>query len=391
MVIVAAILAFGLLFRSSSILENILVDDRPMITTSNSASTSSSGGVSFDVGEVCRSKTMNTPGDANADEDHHHQLLPYSELMELGEVRSVLRYWYEFNCQKGMGEVQKGSCSFASIGQHLLYHAIQLNQTLLTVQVGAMDGKSNDPMYEMFVADSAQQHVRAMESSPFSNLRNWLPVLIEPVPANYEALVKTYMEISKTKGLACAVPINAVVSYDHSHDEDDSSSNQQKTTRTTTTCPFCRVNTAKGAPKECTTIPDWAKFQIGTLDCAHSRKFFGKDFDLCILQDPLPCSSITNLLLQQSLSSDNIAILQIDIEGYEYRVFEGLFLGELPEYSLPPVIHFEHKVMKEQDEARLTMVKKLIQSKGYELHQQGEDYLAVRMGGGATSGDAGHL
>ena len=70
------------------------------------------------------------------------------------------------------------------------------NQTLLTVQVGAMDGHSNDPLYEMFVETRGKNYVQARykdilpgRDSSFPDLRNWLPVMIEPVPKNYENLV----------------------------------------------------------------------------------------------------------------------------------------------------------------------------------------------------------
>lgn len=137
--------------------------------------------------------------------------------MPLDEVQNIVKYWHSFNCP------QKDTCRFSLIGQHLLHAAMKLNQTLLSVQVGAMDGRSNDPMYEMFV-------------SSFSDLlRNWLPVMIEPVPKNYEDMKQTYLSIATDRGLGCAVPIHAAVSYDS----------------TKTSCPFCRVNTADDAPPRC--------------------------------------------------------------------------------------------------------------------------------------------
>ena len=128
------------------------------------------------------------------------------------------------------------------------------------------------------------------------------------------------------------------------------------------------------------------KLQIGTLDCDHSRRFHGENFDLCILQDPLPCNSLATLLAENFVPSEDIAMLQIDIEGYEYILLDGLF-KETPHKSLPPVIHFEHKVMKEQDErhplvnrtSRLDSTKELLRSRGYQFYDEGEDYLALRL------------
>ena len=305
------------------------------------------------------SKACPTSMKINASNDH----LPYSELLGFEAIRSVLKFWYEFNCP------QKTSCTFLSIGQHLLHHAIKQNQTLLTVQVGAMDGISNDPMYEMFVLNR-EGTTKVAGRKSFTDLRNWLPVIIEPVPQNYQAMIETYTGISKTNSLGCAVPVNAAVSYDASK----------------TSCPFCRVNTAEDAPALCKELPDWMKLQIGTLDCAHSERFHKKFFDLCVLQDPLPCSSITNLLSEKFIPSQDIAILQIDIEGYEYILFEGL-LKEIPEDRLPPIIHFEQKVMIDQDKkhplkegsnTQMEMATKLMEDKGYLFIDEGEDILAIR-------------
>ena len=128
------------------------------------------------------------------------------------------------------------------------------------------------------------------------------------------------------------------------------------------------------------------RLQIGTLDCEHSKRFFNKDFDLCVLRDPLPCGSIVKLLSEKHISERQIAMLQIDIEGYEYILFEG-FLKESGEHSLPPVIHFEHKVMKDQDKtnplvnktSRLDSVSELLHSRGYSFYDEGEDYLAIKV------------
>ena len=92
------------------------------------------------------------------------------------------------------------------------------------------------------------------------------------------------------------------------------------------------------------------------------------------------------LLSDKYVPSDNIAMLQIDIEGYEYLLFEGFF-GETPDHLLPPVIHFEQKVMKYQDGrfpmgnmSRLDSAISSMRSKGYVLYDEGEDYLAIHVG-----------
>ena len=59
--------------------------------------------------------------------------------------------------------------------------------------------------------------------------------MIEPVPKNYDDMEQTYLGVAKDKGLGCAVPINAAVSYDSEK----------------SSCAFCRVNTAEDSPQRC--------------------------------------------------------------------------------------------------------------------------------------------
>ena len=310
----------------------------------------------LNINDVC-------PNSLNINSQNNHY--PPSQLMSVEEIHNVIKYWYQYNCPR------KSSCTFASIGQHLLHLAIQRNETLLTLQVGAMDGKSNDPMYEMFVTEKNKfMH----DKEEFSTLVNWLPIMIEPVPINYDGMIETYTKISKDKGLGCAVPIRAAVSYDDRKTE----------------CPFCRVNTAEDAPQTCKDFPDWMRLQMGTLDCEQMRRFYGVNFDLCVLQDPLPCSSINNLLKQKNVSPEHISVLQIDIEGYEYILIKGL-IEDIQDESLPRIIHFEHKVMKNEDiqnplnvSSRLEVVSTMLTGRGYILHDQGEDYLAIKLSDRST-------
>ena len=57
---------------------------------------------------------------------------------------------------------------------------------------------------------------------------------------------------------------------------------------------------------------------------------------------------MVKLLSDKFIPAEHIAMLQIDIEGYEYILLDGVF-REIPDNYLPPVIHFEHKVMFDMD------------------------------------------
>jgi len=373
---VASMTASGIIIlhmRASCNLDNYLKNDRHdyfiapenMLVGAGAADTKESM-IVLDIDNVCpRSSAINTMNNNT----------PPLELIPRDELLSIVKYWRELNCP------QRDTCKFASIGQHLLHIAMERNQTLLTVQVGAMDGRSNDPMYNMFVETRGFNYVISRRprwgelppggsDSPFPDLRNWLPVMIEPVPQNYDDMKQTYLVIANDKGLACAVPIHAAVSYEDSNK---------------TSCSFCRFNTADDAPATCKGKPDWVKLQLGTLDCEHSNTPYKKNSE-CIVNDTLPCNSLVTLLSDNFVPTEHIAMLQIDIEGYEYILLDGM-LKEMPDESLPPVIHFEKKVMHHQDKmhplrnrtSRLDHTKELLSSRGYHLFDEAEDYLALRL------------
>ncbi len=307
--------------------------------------------------------------------------LPPPELLSHSEIEEVIRFWYHFQCPppptnrtlQNVPEHFKGSCKVESLGQYLLHAAFQANKLLLTVQVGAMDGTSNDPMYKTFVP--GHRYYR-----PFLPARNeaaashWLPVLFEPVPSNFEKLFQHYQHISEQHHI-CSKPINAAVNFE------ETLGNQ---------CTFCRMNTAPDAPEKCKGKPDWVKYQLGSLDCDYQKEYFGPEiFDTCILQDPLPCGVLTELLRHEAGLDPNtlpLAILQIDIEGYEYKLLQN-YLADDKASSLPHVIHYEHKVMAHLDErlpldnnqTRNQITEELLHSKGYTLWLEGEDVLALRL------------
>jgi len=141
------------------------------------------------------------------------------------------------------------------------------------------------------------------------------------------------------------------------------------------TCSFCRLDTTK-----CENEPDWVKYQLGSLDCDYCKKNFHK-FDKCWIEDKVPCGPVTKLL-RETVQDEYapISFLQIDIEGYEHVLIPGL-LQELS--FLPPVIHYEEKVMAASDEkynsTRVQTVQSVLREYGYILFPQGEDVLALRV------------
>ena len=74
---------------------------------------------------------------------------PQYPLMTADHVYSLVKLWFEANCPAGTEKAR--TCKFRDIGRYLLDHAVKHDLTMLKIQIGAMDGKSNDPMYEMFI------------------------------------------------------------------------------------------------------------------------------------------------------------------------------------------------------------------------------------------------
>lgn len=69
--------------------------------------------------------------------------------------------------------------NFVELSRLIYKSAIEKNRTLLTLQIGGMDGVSNDPMHEIFKE---------------LNLSNWFPVVVEPVPTNFNQLKQNYAD-----------------------------------------------------------------------------------------------------------------------------------------------------------------------------------------------------
>lgn len=245
-----------------------------------------------------------------------------------------------------------GVDEFLAVGRKLFAEAKRLNVSLLTVQLGGMDGKSNDPMFEMMALEPSLEH--------------WAPVVVEPVAINFEALQLTYAALHKEKGVVSYLAEQAVT-YDATAKG---------------TCTFCHFNASDSAPEHCQKQPSWVKLQLGTLQCEESMKYFGVNFDSCVSQTKLACGSIDDILSKWDLPAGQISMLQLDVEGFEATILNAL-LANTPLKSLPPVIHFESKVLKGRDQtSKSTVFPDLLsnmESHGYTCFDKGGDAIAIQL------------
>lgn len=284
-------------------------------------------------------------------------------LMSLPEIYSVV--------QKYVAEM---SNNFRDISRLIYESALEKNRILLTLQIGGMDGISNDPMYEIFVKDEQL------------SLHNWFPIVVEPVTTNFGQLKLNYANFQEGRGLPGAAVRQYAITSERDHG----------------TCEFCHWHDTSMEQK-CVEAPDWIRLQLGTLDCAHLEGLMGEETSkLCIVHDQFPCGTVSELLFSLGFGKEGsssgtsdatvtapIGILQIDVEGFEVFILQSLMDEISDEDNLPLVIHFERKVMWDQDTnnragrkvngTKIETTFQLMHQKGYVMYNLGEDVMALRV------------
>ena len=270
--------------------------------------------------------------------------------------QAMIQVCRKYNCVEarnltGFGTLDvRPPIPFLEIGRLALESAAAKGKFFLTVQIGGMDGKSNDPMYEMFSATKPEI------------LRHWAPVVFEPVPGNFKALTSHYQNEMTSKGLGCFVLARQAVTSDEIKDPNG--------------CTFCSFDTSANAPESCQDAPEWMKLQIGSLKCYNLKNTF-KAKAHCFNEAPIECNSVQNTLSSLGVASSFLAasMLQIDVEGFEKFLLPDL-LNALPNSSHPPLIHFEQKVLASYND--LDFVVNFLIDKEYSLFLDGEDMLAFK-------------
>ena len=235
---------------------------------------------------------------------------------------------------------------FVPVLQELIKTAKTANDMILTVQLGGMDGLTGDPFYRM----------TQLYKEP---LNHWLPVVIEPVHFNFEKLIKTYQGHQTSHDVKCGHLLQQLINYDPKQESPPGK------------CGFCHFDEFSKASK-CHDIPSWQKYEIGSMEC--DRKAV-QNLGECFVRSEFDCSKIIDGGLSNlGLKASQIAVLQIDVEGFEQQVLEGFF-SELDGKNYPPVINFENKVLMTRKQ--LQPVYDLLKSKGYSLHEKRVDTLCL--------------
>jgi hypothetical protein len=195
------------------------------------------------------------------------------------------RYLHCLQLEREIRDFVSSECHFGSGHTEMLrrFHKLrnEQEQEIRIIQIGAMDGKSNDPIFQAIYKPHLSP-VAGKYWPPYS-LKRVRAVLVEPV--HMTTLLKQYatwthdipdMEISHFQFVEKAI----------SQAEDISAAGK---------CVFFTPS------PQCPLKIQWAR-QISGLDPAYMKKVFGNHSDTCIQEHSLPCVTISGLL--QSTGQD---------------------------------------------------------------------------------------
>ena len=177
-------------------------------------------------------------------------------------------------------------CSDFSPLEQLFYKF--LHKDFFFIQIGANDGVSFDPIYDLVTENNVKG------------------VVLEPIPFIYQKLKKNYEAYSNI------IPINMAI---HKAEK--------------------KMDIYYANPDK-NTLPDWTK-GIGSFNNEHYKLNDLSSED--ILKTEVTCMSLEELLNKYKIHS--VDLLQIDTEGYDYEIIKMIDFSKLK----PPIISFEHGVL----------------------------------------------
>lgn len=197
----------------------------------------------------------------------------------------------------------------------------RMGEDAFILQVGAMDGKTFDPVHE------------------FIERFRWRGLLVEPIREHFEKLVAAY---SGQTGLSFA---NVAIAG-HSG-----------------TVKMHRVPSERVAEGS---VPRWG---LGAASFYTDRNALGFDeVREFVVAEEVPCMTLPELLA--SYNVERIDVLQIDAEGFDYHVLKQL---DFDRYR-PKVINME---IVNIPKAERTAAKRMLDAAGYLYVKGGYDLLAV--------------
>jgi FkbM family methyltransferase len=212
--------------------------------------------------------------------------------------------------------------------ESLIETFLKKNNDMFIIQIGANDGKMDDPIYE-FVTNNPK-HVSG--------------ILIEPVKDYFEELKTNYKKYPNFTLLNLAIH--------HSMKE-------------------MTIYRADPIKIEQYGLPKWTK-GIASFNKDH-YKLSGTPNDVFI-KEKVPCISLNDLLKKHQV--EKIDLLQIDTEGYDSEIILNLDFQVIK----PKIIHFEHGlstgIMSKEE---FSTVIEVLHNNGYELWMDLYDVTAYQL------------
>lgn len=199
----------------------------------------------------------------------------------------------------------------------------ETGRDVVFVQIGSCDGMAGDPLHEHVVR------------------HGWRGVVVEPVPANFERLKRTYANCPSGKCCNFAV----------------ASESGQRT--------FYTI-----AASQDVELPVWAN-QIGSFDRSHLAQHaaFFEGLERYIAEIKVDCLDFETLLA--STGVERIDLLHTDVEGFDLEILKQVDF----EQWRPRLVLFESFHMNAEDRAEAFA---LLEAAGYDCIEAGMNVLATR-------------
>ena len=190
------------------------------------------------------------------------------------------------------------------------------------VQIGANDGKKNDPLYHRIIQ------------------YGWKGILVEPDPSNFKKLKENY---SQLEGLIFE---NTGIGPEHGD------------------LPFYKINNI--TERE----PGWYD-QVGSFDKETFLEniSFGKGLDQRVVAEILPVIRFDELLEKYNVLQ--VDLLHLDTEGFDYRILRSI---DFSKYNIRMVL-FESEWMTKSE---LKEIIRMLRDHRYRVLRCGIDYAGVK-------------
>ncbi len=212
--------------------------------------------------------------------------------------------------------------------ESFLYRHLAVHKTLTFLQIGANDGKMNDPIYDFNI----------------KNKDTVMGYVLEPLPDIYELLVKNYKDCHNIKPFNLAIHSTESEMYLH------------------------RVH-----PKFTSAVPLFAR-GIASFDKNHWKKTTLIPNEKFMEEVKVKCISFTEFIKSNSIK--HLDLLLLDTEGYDYEIIMSIDFKKIK----PKIIRFEHGVRNNiMSPEKFLKVCEYLNSKGYQIIAESYDATAYHI------------